>query len=88
MRLKGLDQVNKNIDGHIFYRNDYTAIARLIGLDGRESAKKIKFSIEMAPTGKKDIKVEFLEKPDFPVLHLLKSIREEIQELDRRGALL
>lgn len=88
MRLKSLDQVNRNVDGHIFYRNDYTAVARLVSMDGRESAKKIKFSIEMAPTGKKDIRVEFIEKPDFPVLHLIKSIREEIMDLDRRGALL
>lgn len=88
MRLKGIDQVSKKKDDHIFYRNDYTAVAHLTGLDGRDTTKRIRFSVELAPTGKKEIKVEFLEKPDYPVLHLIKSIKEEILELDRRGDLL
>jgi len=88
MRLKGLDQVMKKKDVHLFYRNDYTAVAHLVDIDGRSISKKIEFSIEMSPMGKKAVKVEFIEKPDYPVLHLIKSLKDEILELDRRGDLL
>lgn len=89
MRLQSLDQISrKRDDHHIYYRNDYTAVAKLIGLDGKTYSKRIEFSVELSPTGKREIRVQFLEKPDYPVLHLIKSVKEEIQELYRRGELL
>lgn len=88
MKLQALDNIAKKQDAHLYYRNDYSAVALLVAMDGRNIQKKIEFSVEMAPTGKKEIKVEFVEKLDYPVLNIVKSLKEEIRELDRKGLLL
>ncbi len=88
MKLQALHNIEKKKELHLYYRNDFLATAHFISSDGRDHKKKIEFSVEMTPTGSKEIKVEFVEKMDYPVLTLVKSLKEEIRELDRKGLLL
>lgn len=87
MTFKDLsDIVKKDIPLH--YRNEFTANAVFSTFDGKELMRKIEFIVEMAPTGKKDIRVNILEQVDYPLVPLLKTLKEHIQTLDRKGNLL
>jgi len=87
MKFADLEDIVKK-DVPLHYRNEYTASAKILAWDGKSLARKIYFVIEMTPTGKKEIKVNFLESLDCPVLPILKGIKERITELDKKGLLL
>lgn len=80
------DIVKKDIPLH--YRNEYTAKAVFHTGTGAALHKRIEFIVEMTPIGQKDIRINFLDSLDYPLVPILKSIREEIQVLDRKGLLL
>lgn len=80
------DIVKKDVPLH--YRNEYTALALFRNSDGKPLAKRIEFTVEMAPTGQKSIKVNFLDNMEYPLVPILKDIKEEIQSLDKKGLLL
>lgn len=80
------DIVKKDIPLH--YRNEYTARAVFHTSNGTPLDRKIEFIVEMTPIGQKDIRINILEALDYPLVPILKSLREEIQVLDRKGLLL
>lgn len=80
------DIVKKNVPLH--YRNEYTANAVFDLSDGKRLSRKIEFVVEMSAIGSKDIRVNFVEPIDYPLVPVLKSLKEEIQVLDRKGSLL
>lgn len=80
------DIVKKNVPLH--YRNEYTANAVFDAPDGKRLSRRIEFVVEMSPIGSKDIRVNFLDPIDYPLVPVLKSIKEQIQVLDRKGSLL
>ncbi|NNM68071.1 MAG: hypothetical protein HKM06_08695 [Spirochaetales bacterium] len=80
------DIVKKNIPLH--YRNEYTANAVFHTHAGKLLSKRIEFVIEMAPTGHKDIRINLVDAIDYPLVPVLKSLKDEIQSLDRKGLLL
>ena len=70
----------------IYYRREFTARAH-IDLPGKEHAGKIEFTIETAPTGKKDVHIKLLDAFDYPVIPVMKGLRDYIQSLDSEGKL-
>ena len=42
----------------------------------------------MSPLGEKDIKINFLESVDYPLLPIIKSLKEIIKQQDYEGKLL
>jgi len=80
------DIVKKNVPLH--YRNEYTANALFDAADGKSLSKRIEFVVEMSPIGSKDIRINFVDPIDYPLVPVLKSLKEEIQVLDRKGSLL
>jgi len=80
------DIVKKNVPLH--YRNEYTANALFDGPDGKAISKRIEFVVEMSPIGSKDIRINFVDPIDYPLVPVLKSLKEQIQVLDRTGSLL
>jgi hypothetical protein len=87
MKLLSFDNIQKK-DIPLHYRNEYTARARFGTSSGLNWANNIFFSIEMQPTGKKEIKIEFLDQLDYPLIPMMRVLREEINTLDRQGKLL
>jgi len=80
------DIVKKNVPLH--YRNEYTANAVFDQADGKSLSRRIEFVVEMSPIGSKDIRINFVDPIDYPLVPVLKSLKEEIQILDRKGSLL
>lgn len=80
------DLVKKNVPLH--YRNEYTANAVFDLADGKSLSRRIEFVVEMSPIGSKDIRINFVDPIDYPLVPVLKSLKEEIQILDRKGSLL
>jgi len=80
------DIVKKNVPLH--YRNEYTANAVFDMSEGKSLSRRIEFIVEMTPIGSKDIRINFVDPIDYPLVPILKSVKEEIQVLDRKGSLL
>lgn len=79
------DLVRKDIP--LAYRRTYTAQALISGRNTGETRHNIEFDIEHTPLGSVEISVRFQNKPSYPLLPLLKGIRERIAILDREGSL-
>ena len=78
--------VKKNVPLH--YRNEYSATAVFDVADGKTLSRRIEFVVEMSPIGAKDIRINFVDPLDYPLVPVLKSLKEEINLLDRKGSLL
>jgi len=80
------DIIKKNVPLH--YRNEYTANAVFDLADGKSLSRRIEFIVEMSPIGSKDIRINFVDPIDYPLVPILKSLKDEITVLDRKGSLL
>jgi len=80
------DIVKKDVPLH--YRNEYTATAMFDVSEGKVLSRRIEFIVEMSPVGSKDIRINFIDPLNYPLIPVLKSLKEEIQSLDRKGSLL
>jgi hypothetical protein len=81
-----VDIVKKEIPLH--YRNEYTASAVFDLSEGKTLSRRIEFIVEMSPIGSKDIRINFVDPIDYPLVPVLKSLKDEIYQLDRKGSLL
>jgi len=81
-----VDIVKKDIPLH--YRNEYTANAVFDLSEGKSLSRRIEFIVEMSPIGSKDIRINFVDPIDYPLVPVLKSLKDEIYQLDRKGSLL
>ncbi|MDR0316594.1 MAG: hypothetical protein LBH97_06815 [Treponema sp.] len=78
------DIVRKDVP--IYYRLLYTGVA-VLELNERPVDHRIDFSIEIKPTGQKDIAVNFLEKVDYPLLPIVKELKTHIDSMHTNGVL-
>ena len=86
MRILGLHNIIRE-EGVIYYRKCFTANVE-IELPLKTINPPISFTIEMSPLGEKDIKINFLESVDYPLLPIIKSLKEIIKQPDYEGKLL
>lgn len=86
MKLITINNINKK-DSPIYYRNEYSAdsVFMLAGKDPVEVP--ISFSIELSPTGEKILTVKITGKIDYPLIPVLKILREELNAMERKGLL-
>lgn len=73
-------------ENFIYYRRGFTANA-LIELPGHQGVSQIEFTIETEPTGRKDIRVHLIDSIDYPLLPIVKQLKEYILGLDHEGRL-
>ncbi len=78
------DIVRKDIP--IYYRRLFTGIAVFSMLD-RAKEIPVQFSIEVSPAGKKEIAIQLMNEPDYPLLPLIKTLKEHVIQLDQNGGL-
>jgi len=78
------DIVRKDIP--IYYRLLYTGVAE-IELTKDAANYRIDFSIEIKPTGMKEIIVTFLDALDYPLLPVVKELKALIDTMHTNGAL-
>lgn len=70
----------------IYYRREFKAHAT-IDLPGKKHSGEIEFTIETAPTGKKEISVTILDSVDYPLVPIMRNLKEYIHNLDSSGEL-
>ncbi|MBN2810892.1 hypothetical protein K7J14_09190 [Treponema zuelzerae] len=73
-------------ENYIYYRREFTATV-VFQLGTGNLSGKIEFTIETAPTGKKDIQIKLIDSIDYPLLPLLRSIKDAVTELEKEGKL-
>jgi hypothetical protein len=73
-------------DVPIYYRMLYTGTA-VFELMNKTVERQIDFSIEIKPTGNKEISVKLLEAVDYPLVPLTRELKNFITNLDRSGGL-
>jgi len=78
------DIVRKDIP--IYYRLLYTGVAT-IELSGKQADYRIDFSIEIKPTGMKEITVTFLDEVDYPLVPVLREMKRIIETMHSNGEL-
>ena len=78
------DIVRKDVP--IYYRLLYTGIV-VLELLNTPAERRIDFTIEIKPTGHKDISVTFVDPVDYPLAPLVKEIKNRIAQLDSAGGL-
>jgi len=73
-------------DVPIYYRKLYTSVA-VIELNGVPSDYRIDFSIEIKPTGQKEVNVNFIDAVDYPLIPVIKELKQHINDLESAGGL-
>lgn len=64
----------------IYYREEFEAIV-IYNILGKEEKGKIDFLIEVNPIGQKQLFLQLIDKPDYPLLPIRLGIKEKIQQL-------
>jgi hypothetical protein len=80
----------KNIvrkDVPIYYRMFFSGCAGLELGPGNSVERQIDFSIEIKPTGVKEIRVTLAEPVDYPLFPVVKALKTAIDDLDKNGQL-
>ena len=78
------DVVRKDVP--IYYRLLYTGVAEIELSKGVENFR-IDFSIEIKPTGEREINVSFLDKVDYPLIPVIKELKKLIDTMHENGTL-
>ncbi|MDR1446952.1 MAG: hypothetical protein LBI90_08670 [Treponema sp.] len=73
-------------DVPIYYRSVFSGTA-VLELINKSVDVSLDFSIEKKPTGNKEIIVTLNEKVDYPLVPLMKELKNYIDNLDASGAL-
>jgi len=78
------DIVRKDVP--IYYRRLFTGTAVLEILD-KVLDRRIEFTIETKPTGARETTVSMIDSLDYPLVPVIKDLKDFISGLDRSGAL-
>jgi len=78
------DIVRKDVP--IYYRLLYTGVA-VIEMTTDAADYRIDFSIEIKPTGQREIIVSFLDEVDYPLVPVVKELKKYIDTMHQNGAL-
>ncbi len=70
----------------LYYRRNFTGLA-VIELPIKTIEVPLDFIIEMGPMGNKDFDIELKDKIDYPLLPVMKKLKEFIERLDKEGKL-
>ncbi|OQY34167.1 MAG: hypothetical protein B6241_05635 [Spirochaetaceae bacterium 4572_59] len=84
MKLLTIEKLLKK-DTLIYYRNQYEGTALFSLLGEKQVYVKFRSSVEIKPTGERDVSVELLESIDYPLIPILQSIKSAMREIDQKG---
>lgn len=82
LEIKNL--VRKDIP--LYYRREFAGSVVFQYLNAT-SEKRIDFSLENNPFGHIDVKVTFLDEVDYPLVPIVKTVKEYILNMDKSGGL-
>jgi len=86
MKVHGIDQLTKK-DIPLYYRNEYEGLGDLEYPTGERLRVPLEFTVEIKPTGERVIAVKLKERIDYPLLPVLRALKERIKILESNGDL-
>lgn len=86
MKVHGINNLTKK-DIPLYYRNDYEGVGDVELPPGGRRLIPIEFTVEMKPTGDKVIDVKLKEQIDYPLLPLVRALKETIKNMESNGEL-
>lgn len=84
MKFLGMDEISKK-DTLIYYRNEYSGRASFSLIAGKRASVRFESTVEIKPTGERDVFLKLLDQVDYPIVPIIKSLKEEILNIDRAG---
>lgn len=87
MKFIGFSKLTKK-DTPVQYRRQFNGYAVFAKSDNGREEKQIEFVIEQTAMGPPTVSIDFLEEIDYPLLPLIKRIKEHILTLYTEGKLL
>lgn len=86
MRIIELNNIDRK-DIPLYYRNKYSASAKVELRDHRIIQLDLVFAVEVTPISGKEYCIENMSDIEYPTIPVKKALLEEIRELDRKGLL-
>ena len=72
-------------DVPLHYRNEYTGVVDFkTNISGEDSAR-FNCTIERGPTGAVKMSIDIVDNIDYPLLPLIKGLKEKLLELEKKG---
>jgi len=86
MKVHGIDQLTKK-DIPLYYRNEYEGWGDIeFSADTRRQIP-LEFTVEILPTGERVIDVKLKERIDYPLVPVIRALKEKIKFLEENGNL-
>ncbi len=85
MIVSKIQDISKK-ESKVYYLENFSATA-VYSIMGEEKLGKIDFSIEHKPTGEMLVKVELIDKLDYPSLKVLMELKTQIRSLYQKNLL-
>lgn len=85
MRILEIKNLYREETG-LYYRRIFTGLV-VVELPIKVVEAPVDFIIETGPMGNKNLDIDFKEKIDYPLIPILKAIKEFIVNLDQEGKL-
>ena len=85
MVVHGIDELIKK-DIPLYYRNEYEGVGDL-ELLGERRRVPVAFSVEIKPDGERIVAVRVKEKLDYPLLPIVRALKETIFAMEKDGRL-
>ena len=86
MRVVNIKDIIRK-DVPIYYRLLFTGVAVLELTGDKVSDYRIDFSIEIKPTGQKEINVSFLDEVHYPLVPVIRELKNFISAMHSNGTL-
>lgn len=86
MIVHSIEQIIKK-DIPLYYRNEYSGLAILESPQGERQEAAIEFSVEIQPTGDRVINVKVKERINYPLIPVIKVLKETILVMEKEGLL-
>lgn len=83
--IKNIDPFKKDVP--LYYRKDYSACGHFRKNDGNQVSVVFHFSVETLATGDKEIRIHLQQAVDYPLIPVIRALKEEIQNIHSRGEL-
>jgi hypothetical protein len=74
-------------DVPLHYRNEYSGIVDFNTVVTGDASAEFTCIIERGPTGAVTMSVDVIDKIDYPLLPLIKGLKEKLLELEKKGIL-
>jgi hypothetical protein len=86
MKVHKIDRLLKK-DIPLYYRNEYEGWGDLELTPGERRQIPLEFTVEVKPTGEKVIDVRLKERIDYPLVPVIRALKEKIRDLEKNGDL-